>query len=347
MAIRVLVVDDSALVRTVLKEELGRESDIEVIAAVPDVYVARDRIVLDRPDVVTLDIEMPRMDGVEFLRRLMPQYPVPVVIVSALATAHAQLTLQALQYGAIDFVTKPSARLGTALSDTVQELAGKIRTAAKVDVAHYRAQTQGAPLRPINSAALARSTDKIVAIGASTGGTIAIESLLKRMPADAPGIVVVQHMPPVFTQQFADRLNSVVPMEVKEAESGDRIYTGRVLIAPGEQQLTVVRSGGTYLVRCSDGEKVNGHRPSVSVLFGSVAKYVGSNAVGVMLTGMGTDGADGMLEMRQAGARTLAQDESTSVVFGMPRAAYERGGAERLVALPEIPDAIVEALGTL
>lgn len=347
MAIRVLVVDDSALVRTVLKDELQREPGIEVIAAVPDVYAARDRIVLDKPDVVTLDIEMPRMDGVEFLRRLMPQHPVPVVIVSALATAHAELTLQALQYGAIDFVTKPSARLGTALSDTVKELTAKIRAAAKVDVAHYRAQTQGARLGTISTAALARSTDKIVAIGASTGGTIAIESVLKRMPTDTPGIVVVQHMPPVFTRQFAERLNSVVPMEVKEAESGDRIYTGRVLIAPGEQQLTVVRSGGTYLVRCNDGEKVNGHRPSVGVLFDSVAKYVGSNAVGVILTGMGADGADGLLGMREAGARTLAQDESTSVVFGMPREAYERGGAERLVALPEIPEAIVEALGTL
>jgi len=347
MAIRVLVVDDSALVRTVLKEELEREPDIEVVAAAPDVYVARDRIVLDQPDVVTLDIEMPRMDGVEFLRRLMPQYPIPVVIVSALATAHADLTLQALQYGAIDFVTKPSARLGTALSDTVKELVAKIRTAAKVDVAHYRSQAQGGTRRPIRNAVLARSTDKVVAIGASTGGTIAIESVLKRMPTDAPGIVVVQHMPPVFTRQFAERLNSVVPMEVKEAESGDRIYTGRVLIAPGEQQLTVVRSGGTYLVRCNDGDKVNGHRPSVSVLFQSVAKYVGSNAVGVVLTGMGADGADGMLEMREAGARTLAQDQSTSVVFGMPKAAYERGGAERLVALPEIPEAIVEALGTL
>ncbi len=347
MAIRVLVVDDSALVRTVLREELEREPDIEVIAAVPDVYLARDRIVLDQPDVVTLDIEMPRMDGVEFLRRLMPQYPVPVVIVSALATAHAELTLQALQYGAVDYVTKPSARLGTTLSDTVKELVAKIRAAAKVDVAHYRSQTQDQSRQPIRSAALARSTDKIVAIGASTGGTIAIESILKRMPTDTPGIVVVQHMPPVFTRQFADRLNSVVPMEVKEAESGDRIYTGRVLIAPGEQQLTVIRSGGSYLVRCRDGEKVNGHRPSVSVLFGSVAKYVGSNAVGVMLTGMGVDGADGMLEMRQAGARTLAQDESTSVVFGMPKAAYERGGAQRLVPLPEIPDAIVEALRAL
>ncbi len=347
MAIRVLVVDDSALVRKVLKEELERESDIEVIAAVPDVYAARDRIVLDKPDVVTLDIEMPRMDGVEFLRRLMPQYPIPVVVVSALATAHAELTLQALQYGAIDFVTKPSARLGTALSDTVKELITKIRAAAKVDVAHYRSQAQEKPRQPIRNAVLARSTDKIVAIGASTGGTIAIESVLRRMPTDTPGIVVVQHMPPVFTRQFADRLNSVVPMEIKEAESGDRVYRGRVLIAPGEQQLKVIRSGGTYLVRCYDGEKVNGHRPSVGVLFQSVAKHVGSNAVGVMLTGMGADGADGMMEMREAGARTLAQDQSTSVVFGMPKAAYERGGAERLVALSEIPEAIVEALGTL
>ncbi len=347
MAIRVLVVDDSALVRTVLKEGLQREPDIEVVAAVPDVYVARDRIVLDKPDVVTLDIEMPQMDGVEFLRRLIPQYPIPVVIVSALATAHAELTLQALRYGAVDFVTKPSTGLGSGLSDTVKELVGKIRAAAKVDIAHITSHTEVAPRRSIESAALAESTDKMVAIGASTGGTIALESILRQMPSDTPGVVVVQHMPPVFTRQFADRLDTIVRMEVKEAESGDRVLRGRVLIAPGDRQLEVVRSGGTYLVRCHDGEKVNGHRPSVSVLFRSVAKYVGSNAVGVMLTGMGADGADGMGDMRRAGARTLAQDESTSVVFGMPKAAFEVGAAERLVPLQEIPEAVMQALKQL
>ncbi len=343
MAIRVLVVDDSALVRRILRTELDRYADIEVIAAVPDVYVARDRIVLDKPDVVTLDIEMPRMDGVEFLRRLMPQYPLPVIIVSALATTHADLTFQALEYGAVDFVTKPSARLGSALKDTVEELVGKIRVAAKVDVAHHRNRTDGYRPKPRIATALSQSTDKIIAIGASTGGTIALEHIIRELPADTPGIVVTQHMPPVFTKQFSERLDRVSAMEVKEAESGDRVLRGRVLIAPGEQHLEVVRSGGVYLARCTQGEKVNRHRPSVSVLFRSMAKYVGANAIGVMLTGMGADGADEMVLMREAGARTLAQDEATSVVFGMPKEAYERGGAERLVPLPDIAGAIVEA----
>jgi len=347
MSIRVLIVDDSALVRTVLREELSKQPDLEIVAAVPDVYAARDRIVLDQPDVVTLDIEMPRMDGVEFLRRLMPQYPIPVVVVSALATAHAELTLQALDLGAVDFVTKPTSRLSTALRDMVDELAGKIRAASRVNVEKFRARNGTFVPVKAASAALAKSTDKIIAMGASTGGTVALESVLQCLPADAPGIVVVQHMPPIFTKQFADRLNNIVSMDVKEAESGDRVYRGRVLIAPGEKQLRIVRSGGTYLVRCSDGEKVNGHRPSVGVLFESVAKYVGRNAVGVMLTGMGADGADGMVAMRHAGARTMAQDQATSVVFGMPREAYARGGAERLVPLPKIPQAIMDAVESL
>ena len=348
MPIRVLVVDDSALVRSILTTELSREPDIEVIGTAPDVYAARDRIVLDEPDVVTLDIEMPRMDGVEFLRRLMPQRPTPVVVVSALATPQARLTLKALEYGAIDFVTKPSARLGAGLAETMHELAAKIRTAASVDVNALRARRgPPAPVGRIATAALDRTTDKVVAIGASTGGTIALEAILARLPADTPGIVVAQHMPPVFTRQFAARLNELVPMEVKEAASGDTVLRGRVLIAPGEHHMRVVRSGGRYVVDCTDGEKVNGHRPSVDVLFRSVAKYVATNAVGVMLTGMGADGADAMVELREAGARTLAQDEETSVVFGMPKEAYARGGAERLVAVGDIPTAILRLLETV
>lgn len=348
MAINVLVVDDSALVRSILSTELSKEPDIEVIGTAPDVYAARDKIVLDEPDVVTLDIEMPRMDGVEFLRRLMPQRPTPVIVVSALAKPQAALTLKALEFGAIDFVTKPSARLGAGLAKMMGELAAKIRMAATVNVRALCSRTlRATPPRRLNVGALDQSTDKVVAIGASTGGTIALEAILVQLPADTPGIVIAQHMPPVFTRQFANRLNQIVPMVVKEAASGDRVLRGRVLIAPGEQHMEVVRSGGRYVVRCRDGEKVNGHRPSVDVLFRSVAQHVAKNAVGVMLTGMGADGADAMAALRESGSRTLAQDEATSVVFGMPKEAYARGGAERLVALPDIPATILRLLATV
>jgi two-component system chemotaxis response regulator CheB len=347
MAIRVLVVDDSALVRSILTKGLSAYDDIEVIRAVPDVYAARDAIVTEEPDVLTLDIEMPRMDGVEFLRRLMPQRPTPVVIVSALATPQANLTFKALHYGAVDFVTKPSSSLGNTLTDVMEELAAKVRVAAAVDPASLRSRRSRSTPERLNSTALDQSTDKVVAIGASTGGTVALEEILKQLPADIPGIVITQHMPPLFTKQFAARLNEIAAPEVKEAESGDTVVRGRVLIAPGEAHLEVLRSGGRYVVHCRDGEKVNGHRPSVEVLFNSVAKHVGANAVGIMLTGMGDDGATAMVSLRRSGARTIAQDRETSVVYGMPKAAYEKGGAERLVPLSEIPSAMVALLEKL
>ncbi len=342
MAISVLVVDDSALVRSILTRELSNYPDIEVVGTAPDVYVARDKIVLDRPDVVTLDIEMPRMDGVEFLRRLMPQRPTRVIVVSALAAPQAALTLKALEYGAIDYVTKPSTRLGAGLSETVEELVSKIRTAAKVKI-DALVPRSGARIQSkrLESRALDKSTDKVIAIGASTGGTIALEEVIPRLPADTPGIVIVQHMPPVFTRQFAERLNALSVMEVKEAKSGDRVLRGRVLVAPGANHMEVVRSGGRYIAHCRAGENVNGHCPSVDVLYRSVAKHVGKNAVGVMLTGMGADGADAMVALRKAGARTIAQDEESSVVFGMPKEAFKRGGAESLVSLPMIPREIM------
>jgi two-component system chemotaxis response regulator CheB len=347
MAIRVLVVDDSALVRSILTKGLSAYDDIEVIRAVPDVYAARDAIVTEEPDVLTLDIEMPRMDGVEFLRRLMPQRPTPVVIVSALATPQANLTFKALHYGAVDFVTKPSSSLGNTLTDVMEELAAKVRVAAAVDPESLRSRPSRSTPERLNSTALDQSTDKVVAIGASTGGTVALEEILKQLPADIPGIVITQHMPPLFTKQFAARLNEIAAPEVKEAESGDTVVRGRVLIAPGEAHLEVLRSGGRYVVHCRDGEKVNGHRPSVEVLFNSVAKHVGANAVGIMLTGMGDDGATAMVSLRRSGARTIAQDRETSVVYGMPKAAYEKGGAERLVPLSEIPSAMVALLEKL
>jgi two-component system chemotaxis response regulator CheB len=274
----------------------------------------------------------------------MPQYPLPVVMVSALTGPGAATTLQALEYGAVDFVLKPSSSFGNKLEDMLDQLIDKIKTASTINVSHWKSQREKLQIKRPESAVLAGSTDKIIAIGASTGGTVALRQMIEVFPADMPGTVVVQHMPIKFTKMFADKLNEIAKVEVKEAEDGDRIITGRVLIAPGGKQMEVVRSGGRYLVRCREGEKVNGHIPSVGVLFDSVARYVGGNAVGVMLTGMGRDGAEGMLHMRQAGARTLAQDERTSVVFGMPKEAYEMGGAERLVGIDEMTKAVVQLL---
>jgi two-component system chemotaxis response regulator CheB len=342
--IKVLVVDDSALVRKILTEGLARDPEIEVVGAAPDVYVARDKIVYKKPDVITLDVEMPRMDGVEFLRRLMPQYPLPVVMVSAMTAPGASTTLQALEYGAVDFVLKPSSSFGNKLDDMLEQLIEKIKAASTVNVSHWKNQREKMVIKQPESAVLTGSTDKIVAIGASTGGTVALRQMIEVFPADMPGTVVVQHMPIKFTKMFADKLNDISKVEVKEAVDGDRIITGRVLIAPGGKQMEVVRSGGRYIVRCKDGEKVNGHIPSVEVLFDSVAQYVGGNAVGVILTGMGRDGADAMVKMRQAGARTLAQDERTSVVWGMPKEAYQNGGAERLVGIEEMTQSVVQLL---
>ncbi len=336
-AIRVIVVDDSALVRDILAQGLAMDPAIEVVAKASDPYVARDQIIKHRPDVLTLDVEMPRMDGVEFLRRLMPQYPVPVVMVSALTQRGKQITLDALDAGAVDFVSKPSTDVARGLSNMMMELRTKVKIASTANVSHWKSKRAAPPVRStVTSSALAESTDKVIAIGASTGGTEAIKDVVVPLPAACPGVVIVQHMPAGFTKMYAERLNTLCAMEVKEAETGDRVMAGRILLAPGDYHMTILRSGGVYRVDCSKGEKVCGHCPSVEVMMNSVAKNVGANAVGVMLTGMGSDGAGGMLAMREAGARTLAQDEASSVVFGMPKVAYERGGAERLVPLDKI-----------
>jgi two-component system chemotaxis response regulator CheB len=297
---------------------------------------------LKKPDVLTLDIEMPRMDGIEFLKRLMPQHPLPVVVVSALAAPGARATLEALEYGAVDFVLKPSIRVKSRLSEMMEELKVKIHMAAQVDVSRWRKQ-QSTPV-PQKSRILVGTTDKVIAIGASTGGTVALRQMISEFPQDMPGTIVVQHMPPIFTRLFAERLNELARVEVKEAISGDRVLTGRVLVAPGDIHLEVIRSGGNYQVKHKNADKVNGHRPSVDVLFNSVAKNVGSNAVGIMLTGMGRDGAEAMLNMRQAGARAFAQDKESSVVFGMPKAAFDCGGAERLVGLNDMTATAICAL---
>ena len=342
--IKVLVVDDSALVREILTQGLSMDPEIEVVGVASNPYAARDKIIQLRPDVLTLDVEMPKMDGVEFLRRLMPQYPLPVVVVSALAKQGAKITLEALAAGAIDFVTKPSTDIARGLNAMLGELRQKIKIAAAANVQAWQEKRPTAlPSRTLK-AALAESTDKVIAIGASTGGTEAIRRIIKAFPASTPGIVIVQHMPPGFTKHFAQGLNDICEMEVLEAKTNDRVMPGRVLIAPGGKHMTVRRSGGMYLVTCEPGPNVNGHCPSVDVLFHSVAKNVGSNAVGVILTGMGHDGAEGLLAMRQVGAQTLAQDEHSSVVFGMPKVAYEKGAAEALFPLSAIPKAIAMAL---
>ncbi|MCB1319768.1 MAG: chemotaxis response regulator protein-glutamate methylesterase [Leptospiraceae bacterium] len=341
-----MVVDDSALVREVISTGLAQDPDIEVVGRASDPYIARDKIVQLKPDVLTLDIEMPRMDGVEFLRKLMPQFPLPVIVVSALSRKGSQITLDALSAGAVDFVTKPSIDVANGLQEMMSDLRFKVKMAARVNVSHWKGRTRHSrnitPRPAVQS--LSESTDKVIAIGASTGGTEAIKDVLSVLPPNTPGIVIVQHMPPVFTQKFAERLNSLCAIDVKEAEDGDRVLTGTALIAPGGKHMELKRSGGVYRVSIKDGDPVCGHKPSVEVLFRSVAKTVGANAVGVMLTGMGADGADGMVEMRKAGARTVAQDEATSVVFGMPKEAYQRGGAEKLAALDKIPHIITEYL---
>lgn len=335
--IKVLIIDDSALVREILSKGLSMDPGIEVVGTAPDPYIARDKIVEHRPDVLTLDVEMPRMDGVEFLRRLMPQYPLPVVMVSSLTEKGKQITFDALEAGAVDFVTKPRADMATGMSSLLSELRTKIKIASTANVSHWkhkRADLQKR-IRPVD-AALSETTDKVIAIGASTGGTEAIREVITAFPPMTPGVIIVQHMPPGFTKMFAERMNQLSRMEVKEAEDGDRVMQGRVLIAPGAMQMKIIRSGGVYKVECKPGPEVKGHCPSVEVLMQSVATCVGANAVGVMLTGMGSDGSDGMKAMRDAGARTLAQDEATSIVFGMPKVAFDKGGAERLVPLPEI-----------
>ncbi len=335
--IRVLVVDDSAMIRNVLSEGLKQDPRLEVVGTASDPYMARDKIVELKPDVMTLDVEMPRMDGLEFLRKLMAQYPIPVVMVSALTEKGKRITLEALEAGAIDFVTKPKADIARGLREMMVELRIKVKLAASANVSHYKAGRAEA-LKAISAPkSLAETTDKIIVIGASAGGTEAIKDVVTRFPAVTPGVVIVQHMPEGFTRLFAERLNGLSQMYVKEAVDGDRVMPGVILIARGSYHMRVVRSGGVYRVKCEKGEKVCGHCPSVEVLMKSAAECAGANAVGVMLTGMGHDGASGMKAMREAGARTIAQNEESCVVFGMPKAAINAGGVEFVLHLDEIP----------
>jgi len=336
-AIHVLVVDDSAIVRKVLSEELSRERGIEVVGTAPDPYVARDKIVRLKPDVITLDIEMPRMDGLTFLKKLMKYYPLPVIIVSSLTKKGGKLAMEALSQGALEVISKPSASYS--VGDMSVQLADKIRAVANVNVkakAERAAEPEGTPKGRVATKALSSTTNKIIAIGASTGGTEAIKTVLRAMPPNSPGIIIVQHMPAKFTTSFAERLDSLCAIRVKEAEDGDSVVNGQALIAPGNFHMLLRRSGARYYVQVKNGPMVHHQRPSVDVLFKSVADYAGSNAVGVILTGMGADGADGLLQMRQAGARTVAQDERTCVVFGMPKEAIKRDAAEKIAPLSDV-----------
>lgn len=349
--IKVLIVDDSAVVREILEKGLSSDPEIEVVGKAADVYIARDKIVYKQPDVMTLDVEMPKMDGVEFLKKLMPQYPLPVIMVSSMTAEGAQVTLDALQAGAVDFVLKPDKNVGFQLNDMMQDLILKVKAASKADVSHYKKSlnniTSNKGKTKTVSHVLKGTTDKIIAIGASTGGTVALRKMLEQFPPDMPGTVIVQHMPANFTKMFARSLNEISKMEVKEAKDGDRIITGRVLIAPGGLQMQVKRSGGNYIVHCKESEKVSGHAPSVDVLFDSVSSEVGSNAIGVILTGMGRDGAKGLLKMRESGANTIAQDESSCVVFGMPGEAHKLGAAQSLEDINDITAKIIEYLNRM
>lgn len=331
--IRVLVVDDSATARAIISEILSDAKGIEVVGTATDAYVARDKIVALRPDVITLDVEMPRMDGVTFLKKLMKHMPIPTVMVSSLTRKGAKVTLDALDAGAIDYVAKPHSYIHGGRGEIEKELIDKVRMAARAKVVKHVDR----PLsKKAEISALAETTHKVIAVGSSTGGTEALREFLMQIPRNAPGIVMVQHMPGSFTGSFAERLNDICEIDVKEAKSGDRIRVGQALLAPGDYHMVVRRSGGTYYVEIGDGQKVSGHKPSVDVLFNSVAKNVGANAVGVILTGMGADGAKGMKNMRNMGAKNIAQNEKTCVVFGMPKVAIELGGVDAVLPLNKI-----------
>ncbi|OOP55671.1 MAG: chemotaxis response regulator protein-glutamate methylesterase [Candidatus Brocadia carolinensis] len=347
--IKVLIVDDSAVVRKILSTGLSREQGIDVVGTAADPFIARDKILNLRPDVITLDVEMPRMDGISFLQRLMTYYPLPVIMVSSLTQAGCETTLKALEMGALDFVAKPSLDVSQTLNGIVTELAEKIKESASVKIKkkEYAKNTdkKDTNIRGAQSNhALINSTHKIIAIGASTGGTEALKEVLVQMPPDAPGILIVQHMPQLFTKSFADRLNSLCSIEVREAKDGDSVIPGLALIAPGNYHMELRRNGARYYVTTNQAPPVRRHRPSVEVLFESTAKYAGANAVGVIMTGMGNDGAKGLLKMRDSGAKTIAQDEDSCVVFGMPKEAIKLGAVDAIVPLNKITPTILTSL---
>ncbi|WP_321844094.1 protein-glutamate methylesterase/protein-glutamine glutaminase [Paraburkholderia bannensis] len=368
--IKVLCVDDSALIRSLMTEIINSQPDMTVVATAPDPLVARDLIKQHNPDVLTLDVEMPRMDGLDFLEKLMRLRPMPVVMVSSLTERGNEITLRALELGAVDFVTKPKVGIRDGMLDYAEKLADKVRAASRARVrpaapvraaapaatgtapqasahashgAHAHAPVAAAPM--INNPLL--STEKLIIVGASTGGTEAIREVLQPLPPDAPAVLIAQHMPPGFTKSFAQRLNGLCRITVKEAEHGERVLPGHAYIAPGHAHLLLARSGANYIAHLSDDPPVNRHRPSVDVLFRSAAQHAGKNAIGVILTGMGRDGAAGLLEMRKAGAFTLAQDEASCIVFGMPREAIALGAADEIASLSDMSRRVMTRLASM
>lgn len=338
MPIRVLVVDDSSIVRQTLERELSKDSQLLVVGTAPDPYIARDKIVQLQPDVITLDIEMPRMDGLTFLKKLMKHYPVPVIIVSSLAQSGSPAAVEALRSGAIEVVAKPGSSFS--VGEMASELCDKIKSASRVDLKKMHLPV--GVLDPSKDYSLTHFQDKVIVIGASTGGTQALEVVLKSFPSNAPATVVAQHMPAVFTRSLAERLDRLCKVEVKEAEDGDAVQAGRVLIAPGNFHTLIRVVGSRRFVEVKDGPPVNRHKPSVEVLFNSAAMNVKENAVGVMLTGMGADGAQGMVRLKSAGAVNIAQDEASSLVFGMPKAAIETNAVEHIMPLDKIAAKVFE-----
>lgn len=350
--IKVVVVDDSAVVRNVLTRELQKDPEIKVVGAAPDAFAARDMIVALKPDVITLDIEMPKMDGITFLRKLMEWYPIPVIIVSGLTPKGCSLSLEALEIGAVDVIEKPALTNERALADFSTRLIDQVKAASLVRFRKTPQQAAAARPRPaVNLGApkptgrtLGRRSSKLVAIGASTGGTEALKTVLERMPVDCPPIMIVQHMPGTFTKAFAERLNRQTPIEVLEAEDGMEVKPGRAIIGNGNLHLLIRKGAGKWHAETREGPLVCRHKPSVEVLFNSFAKHVGANAIGVMLTGMGRDGADAMKNMRDAGARNIAQDEKSCVVFGMPKEAIKAGAVEKIVPLDMVTDSVLSFL---
>lgn len=338
--IKVLIVDDSAIVRQVLARELDRAEDIRIVATAPDPYVARDKIVQLRPDVVLLDMEMPRMDGLSFLKKLMTHYPLPVIIVSSLTPSGGELAVEAMNAGAVDVMCKPGSALS--VNDMSEALIEKIRAASRARIEKRGGHVGTRAQRPQVHITQTRMTETVIAIGASTGGTQAIQEVLTHLPGNSPGIVIVQHMPEQFTASLAARLNQLCSLEVREARNNDSVMPGVALIAPGNYHVLLRRSGARFYVQTKSGPLVCGHRPSVEVMFKSVAQAAGRNAVGVILTGMGRDGASGLLEMRNSKARTIAQDEASCVVYGMPKEAVNLGAAESILPLNRIAYKIIE-----
>ena len=338
--IRVFIIDDSAIVRKIFSEELSRFPDIEVAGTAPDPFIAREKILKIKPDVVTLDIEMPKMDGLTFLKKLMRYYPLPVIMVSSLTPKGGRLTLEAMENGAVEVIGKPGGSYS--VGDMIPQLADKIRAASRVRMTKKSSDKVSAPTKPERMKALSKTSNKVIAIGSSTGGTEALKNVLSKMPPNSPGIMVVQHMPASFTKAFAERLNEICQITVKEAQNNDSVNPGTALLAPGNYHMIFRRSGARYYVEIKDGPMIHHQRPAVDVLFKSTAQYAGANSIGVILTGMGSDGAEGLLEMKRSGSKTIAQDEKSCIVFGMPKEAIKLGAVDKVVPLDRVAEEIVK-----